>query len=84
MIGQTAPVSIPKRPSATAPKAETVLATDQLVKIYGGRAVVDGVNLHVRASEIVGLLGPNGAGKDYQLLHDRRLGPTKQRSRDFS
>ena len=63
MISQTAPVSIPKRPSAAAPKVETVLATDQLVKIYGGRAVVDGVNMNVRASEIVGLLGPNGAGK---------------------
>jgi ABC-type sugar transport system ATPase subunit len=62
MIGQTAPVSIPKRTSAVAPKPATVLTTDQLVKIYGGRAVVDGVNLHVHASEIVGLLGPNGAG----------------------
>ena len=41
----------------------TVLSTDQLVKIYGGRAVVDGVNMNVRAGEIVGLLGPNGAGK---------------------
>ena len=63
MISQPAPVSVPKRPSSVAPKAETVLSTDQLVKIYGGRAVVDGVNMHVRANEIVGLLGPNGAGK---------------------
>src|SRR5437870_11330606 len=63
MISQTAPISIPKRTSTVAPKPETVLTTDQLVKIYGGRAVVDGVNMHVRAGEIVGLLGPNGAGK---------------------
>src|SRR5688500_20003645 len=40
-----------------------VLATEQLVKIYGGRAVVNGIDIKVRAGEIVGLLGPNGAGK---------------------
>src|SRR6202789_3646383 len=34
-----------------------------LTKRYGGRAVVDHVEVHVRAGEIVGLLGPNGAGK---------------------
>ena len=44
-------------------KIDHVLVTDQLVKIYGGRAVVNGVNLSVKAGEIVGLLGPNGAGK---------------------
>ena len=63
MISQAAPVSTPKAPSPATTKAETVLSTDQLVKIYGGRAVVDGINMHVGASEIVGLLGPNGAGK---------------------
>ncbi|PYK09888.1 MAG: lipopolysaccharide ABC transporter ATP-binding protein, partial [Verrucomicrobia bacterium] len=40
-----------------------VLSTQELVKIYGGRAVVNGINVNVKAGEIVGLLGPNGAGK---------------------
>ncbi|MEC8425309.1 MAG: ATP-binding cassette domain-containing protein [Myxococcota bacterium] len=29
----------------------------------GGRAVLDGLDLHVQPGEVVGLLGPNGAGK---------------------
>jgi lipopolysaccharide export system ATP-binding protein len=39
------------------------LRADGLRKVYRGRAVVDGVSIHVDPSEIVGLLGPNGAGK---------------------
>ena len=34
-----------------------------LVKRYGKRTVVRGVNVEVNQGEIVGLLGPNGAGK---------------------
>ena len=44
------------------PKPRLVEA-DELVKIYGGRAVVDRVSIDVSRGEIVGLLGPNGAGK---------------------
>src|SRR6188768_2906667 len=40
-----------------------ILQTEKLVKIYGGRAVVNGVDINCRRGEIVGLLGPNGAGK---------------------
>ncbi|MBI4597557.1 MAG: LPS export ABC transporter ATP-binding protein [Candidatus Omnitrophica bacterium] len=39
------------------------LRTERLVKGYGGRPVVDGVDIAVSRGEIVGLLGPNGAGK---------------------
>ena len=40
-----------------------VLRTENLVKKYGKRTVVDHVSFDVRQGEIVGLLGPNGAGK---------------------
>ena len=37
--------------------------TNNLVKSYRSRTVVDHVSVEVRQGEIVGLLGPNGAGK---------------------
>src|SRR6185295_2451071 len=40
-----------------------VLRTENLVKSYRRRRVVDHVSVRVEQGEIVGLLGPNGAGK---------------------
>jgi len=42
---------------------DRLLAAQDPVKTYGGRRVVNEVNLHLGRGEIVGLLGPNGAGK---------------------
>jgi lipopolysaccharide export system ATP-binding protein len=39
------------------------IVTEGLVKTYGNRAVVDGIDLRMTGGEVVGLLGPNGAGK---------------------
>lgn len=41
----------------------SILQVEGLVKSFGRRRVVDGVDFHVDKGEIVGLLGPNGAGK---------------------
>ena len=40
-----------------------ILRTENLVKKYGKRVVVNNVSVEVKQGEIVGLLGPNGAGK---------------------
>jgi lipopolysaccharide export system ATP-binding protein len=40
-----------------------ILEVRGLVKYYGRRKVVDGVDFEVDVGEVVGLLGPNGAGK---------------------
>lgn len=39
------------------------IRTEQLVKKYRSRTVVNNVSFEVKQGEIVGLLGPNGAGK---------------------
>jgi lipopolysaccharide export system ATP-binding protein len=46
-----------------AEEQQMVLRTEDLVKKYRARTVVNQVSLYVRQGEIVGLLGPNGAGK---------------------
>ena len=56
------PISEPitHRPAVT---GDFLLCCAGLVKRYGERNVVNGVDLGVRPGEVVGLLGPNGAGK---------------------
>jgi lipopolysaccharide export system ATP-binding protein len=55
---------LPNAASArTARTGKPILRTEKLVKIYGGRAVVNGFDIELQRGEIVGLLGPNGAGK---------------------
>ena len=48
-----------ERAAGSAPDLEAT----GLVKVYGDRTVVGGMNLHCSCGEIVGILGPNGAGK---------------------
>ncbi len=42
---------------------ELTIQTNNLIKRYKNRTVVNNVSVKVRQGEIVGLLGPNGAGK---------------------
>ena len=39
------------------------LTATGLVKVYGDRTVVNGMNVKCSCGEIIGILGPNGAGK---------------------
>ena len=53
----------PGSTTSTAVADGALLATENLVKEYHSRRVVNDVSISVGAGEIVGLLGPNGAGK---------------------
>ncbi len=50
-------------PTPTVAPVRSEIVAAGLIKTFGARNVVDGVNLRIGAGEIVGLLGRNGAGK---------------------
>lgn len=55
--------------------SELAVRTRGLVKRYGRRTVVDGIDLQVRPGSVFSLLGPNGAGKTttVEILQGIRL-----------
>ncbi|MFM7490896.1 MAG: ATP-binding cassette domain-containing protein, partial [Actinomycetota bacterium] len=44
-------------------RADAAIEVQGLVKRYGSKNAVDGIDLTVESGEIFALLGPNGAGK---------------------
>ncbi|MES3516139.1 MAG: ABC transporter ATP-binding protein [Natronomonas sp.] len=47
----------------TGPDTDTLLATENLTKRFGGLTAVDGVDFSIEEGELRCLIGPNGAGK---------------------
>lgn len=46
---------------------ESLVSTVSLVKRYGERTVVKGIDLQINRGEVLGIIGPNGAGKSTTL-----------------
>jgi len=47
--------------------SDVILKVEDLTKVYGDVAAVDGISFEVKKGEIFGILGPNGAGKTTTL-----------------
>ncbi len=59
----SAPVVADSRPRPGDPlDPDAAISVRGLVKRYGDRTAVDGLDLDIRRGEIFALLGPNGAG----------------------
>jgi ABC-2 type transport system ATP-binding protein len=62
-MNATITLAQPTGPASSTTSAETVVTVRGLTKSYGGRTVVDNLDLDVGDGEVVGLIGANGAGK---------------------
>jgi polar amino acid transport system permease protein len=51
------------QPAVAAPGAPLALELRGITKSYGTHTVLDGVDLHVAAGEVISLIGPSGSGK---------------------
>jgi ABC-2 type transport system ATP-binding protein len=49
--------------AATADTPEPIIDLQQVVKVFGSKSVLNGVNLSIPAGAVVGLVGTNGSGK---------------------
>lgn len=63
MSEATAPTDIKEQPKTAEARPKKSIVAKGLVKAYGSKTVVKGIDLEVHTGEVVGLLGPNGAGK---------------------
>ena len=63
MTEATAPSNAGTQTKDTANRPKKSIVAKGLVKAYGQKTVVKGIDLEVNTGEVVGLLGPNGAGK---------------------
>ncbi|WP_347057929.1 ABC transporter ATP-binding protein [Blastococcus sp. HT6-30] len=62
-MNRTTVTAAPPHQPASPLDPEAAISIRGLVKRYGERAAVDGLDLDIRRGEIFALLGPNGAGK---------------------
>ena len=59
---------------------ESLIQFENVVKRFGGVAVLDGVTFDVKKGEVLCIVGPSGTGKSVTLKHlVRRLTPTSGR-----